>query len=299
MRTPKVARRLPGTDMMALEKRFERGVRREARASSRSVATSVSVAVAVLMVAGCIAPPRERVESLPDLPYPRCDADEGATTRLGGGELRAGPVMRESSVVESFELFERGCHVVFEGALDWNLGATDLEVVYDRELRPIRAWKRSTSPGPLEARERTDIRSYDFRGDRLAMRRLSPGGELELWLFRHRTPEVIIGPGRGLLSVWLRRARLDVGGRIRQPIADIRESIEVVRDATLMRHADREDEILGHVRVYTIYGREPIFADDNDIVVGDLAGLVRARDVAGPLPQPVPREGPRDPRGTP
>jgi hypothetical protein len=59
--------------------------------------------------------------------------------------------MRESSVVETFRIEERGCHTVFSGSLDWSLGATDVEVVFDSELRPVRAWKRGTSPGPLAA----------------------------------------------------------------------------------------------------------------------------------------------------
>lgn len=270
-----------------------------ARASSRftlPVCASAVCALATCALAACVAVPREQVDQLPDAPYPECPEPVGEVRELARRELRAGPVMRESTVVESFSLVERGCHVVFTGSLDWNMGATDVEIVYDRELRPIRAWKRGTAPGPLSARERTDIRSYDFRGERLAMRRRAPTDELELWRFRLAPPAVVIGPGRGLLSVWLRRAHLEVGGRVREPVADIREPIEIIRDVTLTRHEDRDDPLLGHVRVYTIYGREPIFADEDDIVVGDLAGMVRSAIVRTPLPPPVPREGPADPR---
>jgi hypothetical protein len=257
------------------------------------------VAVSCAIAAGCISPPRERVEQLPETPYPSCPDGEAAERPLFAGELRAGPAMREQSAVEHFRAVELGCHVVFTGSLDWDLGATDLEIVYDRDLRPLRAWKRSTSPGPLEASRRTDVRAYDFGGDRLVMRRRGPADELELWRFRWAPPSVIIGPGRGLLSVWLRRAHLAVGGRVREPAVDIREASEVVRDVTLQRYEDRDEPGIGRVRVYTIYGREPIFADENDVVVGDMMGMRPSATVAGPLPPAVPRDGPPDPRGTP
>lgn len=289
--------RLPSTELPLADASHRRGASDWARASSRFVRV-VLLGILVLAIA-CVAPPRERVESLPESPYPTCPDDAASEREIASGELRAGPVMRESTVVESFSIVERGCHVVFSGVLDWNMGATDVEVIYDRDLRPIRAWKRGTAPGPLTPRERTDIRSYDFRGERLAMRRRGPTDEIELWRFRLAPPAVVIGPGRGLITMWLRRAHLEVGGRVREPAADIREPIEIVRDVTLTRHEDRDDAALGHVRVYTIYGREPIFADENDVVVGDLAGMQPSHLVRTPMPPPVPREGPANPRETP
>lgn len=281
--------------LVSLDTSDQRGAGPRARASWR-----LGAVVAVLgLVVACVAPPREQVTELPDAPYPSCPEGGSEPRTLFERELRAGPIMRESSALETFAIVERGCHVVFTGSLDWNLGATDLEVVYDRELRPLRAWKRGTSPGPLEARRRTDIRSYDFSGDRLAMRRRGPTDAVELWRFRLPPPAVVIGPGRGLLSLWLRRAHLDVGGRVREPAVDIREPIEIIRDVTLTRHEDRDDPEMGRVRVYTIYGREPIFADENDVVIGDMAGMRPSSLVHTPLSSPVPREGPADPRGTP
>jgi hypothetical protein len=50
------------------------------------------------------------------------------------------------------------------------------------------------------------------------------------------------------------------------------------------------------VRVYTIYGREPFFTDENDVVLGDLAGLLPAGNEALP---PLPELGAADPIGTP
>ena len=97
------------------------------------------------------------------------------------------------------------------------------------------------------------------------------------WI-RGARPTAIIGPGRGLLTPWIQRAHLAVGGRARESVLDVRESMEVIRDVTLARLEDRDDPTLGHVRVYTIYGREPVFTNDEDVVVGDLMGLVSTRE---------------------
>jgi hypothetical protein len=56
---------------------------------------------------------------------------------------------------------------------------------------------------------------------------------------------------------------------------------------------------MGRVRVYTIYGREPIFADEHDVVVGDMMGMRPASVVPDATVASVPREGPPDPRNTP
>ena len=258
----------------------------------------VFVSAAVITAFGCISPARERADETALAGYPTC-ATEAAPVPMFEGALRAGEMMREESAHERFRGEQRGCHVVFTGSQDWNLGATDLEVVYDAALTPIRAWKRATSPGPREAPRRTDIRAYDFTGAHVLMRRRSSLGEFETWRFRAATPHVIIGPGRGLLSMWLQRAHLEVGGRVREPVLDIRETVEIIRDVTLMRLEDREDAEMGRVRVYTIYGREPFFADEHDVVVGDMMGMRPARLITTPLPPAIPREGDADPRGTP
>jgi len=53
------------------------------------------------------------------------------------------------------------------------------------------------------------------------------------------------------------------------------------------------------VRVYTIYGREPIYADEQDTVVGDMMGLVPARLSTVLPPIPLESDGPPDPAHTP
>lgn len=261
------------------------------------LASSFFPALAGVLLVACIQLPRERVESLADRGYPSCSAGEAAAEPLAlRRTLRAGPGMREPSAFESFELRSRGCHVVFTGHEEWAMGVSEVEVVFDASLRPLRAYKRSTAPGPQDIAARTDTRIYDLRGEHVEMRRRMPLGEIERFVYRAPTPSAIIGPGRGLLSAWFRRAHLSVGGRLRESVLDIRESVEVVRDVTLLRLEDRDDERLGRrVRVYTIYGREPIYADEDDFVIGDMMGLLPADMVQSPMPTPMATDGPPTP----
>ena len=245
----------------------------------------------------CIQLPRERVAALEDRGYPTCPEGAADASPLTlSRTLRAGEGMREPSAFETFELRSRGCHVVFTGHEEWAMGASDVEVVFDAALRPVRAYKRSTSPGPQEIGARTDTRVYDLRGPHVELWRHMPLGEMERFRYRAPTPGAILGPGRGLLTAWFRRAHLQVGGRLREAVLDIREPIEVVRDVTLLRLEDRDDARLGRrVRVYTIYGREPIYADDDDLVIGDMMGLLPSEMVHTPMPTPMATDGPPRP----
>jgi hypothetical protein len=255
------------------------------------------LAIAALLGAGCPRLPRERVDSIAERPYPTCpEGAPPATTTAVSRDLRAGPVMRDDTIVEHFEIAARGCHVVLSMRQEWAMGATDMEVVFDAELAPIRVWRRATAPGPQPVALRTEIRRYDLRGERVEMLQRTGDGTLNRYLIGTGVPRVVLGAGRGLVSMWLRRSHLEVGGRVREPVLDIRETPERVRDVTLMRLEDREDPVLGRVRVYTIYGREPIFADDTDTVVGDMMGLLPAERVSTPRPPPLESDGPADPR---
>ncbi len=258
----------------------------------------VGLSVAGLLVlAGCPRLPRERVETIAERPYPSCaDGDAPATVAAVARDLRAGPVMRDDTVVEHYELAARGCHVVFSMRQEWAMGATDMEIVFDRELNPIRVWRRATAPGPQPVARRTEIRRYDLRGERVEMLERSGDGTESRYLIGTGIPRVVLGAGRGIVTAWLRRSHLEVGGRVREPVLDIRETPERVRDVTLMRLDDRDDPVLGRVRVYTIFGREPIFADDTDAVVGDLMGLLPADRVRTPPPPPLTSDGPPNPR---
>ena len=249
-----------------------------------------------LLSSGCPRLPRERVDSLPDRPYPTCGDGPAASFERVVGDLRAGPVMRDDTVVEHFEIAADGCHVVFSMRQEWALGATDIHALYDAELNPLRVWRRATAPGPQPVAIRTEVRRYDLRGERVEMLQRTGDGTTSRFLIGTGIPRVVLGAGRGLITMWLRRSHLEVGGRVREPVLDIRETPERVRDVTLIREDDRDDPALGHVRVYTIYGREPIFADENDTVVGDLMGLWPAARVTTPAPPPIVSDGPPDPR---
>jgi hypothetical protein len=249
------------------------------------------------MVVACVEMPRHAVDSLPDRGYPNCnDGASDVAHESVERVLRAGPVMTEQSVVETFSFASRACHYVYTGREDWALGATELEIVFDADRRPLRAYKRSTAPGPQPPAARTDVRVFDLRGPHVELTRRRPLGQIERLVYRAPTPSVIIATGRGALTPWIQRAHLAVGGRTRESALDIREDIEIIRDVTLHREEDRDDARLGHVRVYTIYGREPVFTDDHDLVIGDMMGLVLADMVDRPRDPPVVTDGPANPQ---
>ena len=260
--------------------------------------TRLALSLAALALLACISPPRERLTELAERAYPTCaEGEAAAPERRAQGELRSGDAMASENVRERFSIGPRDCHVVLEARQEWVMSTTELEVVFDRDLLPLRAWKRTTSAGPQPIARRTDVRSYDLRATPVEMRRRTPEGVLELFRVGRLVPRAIIGPGRGLITAWLWRARLEVGGRLREPVLDIRERIEIVREATLMRLPDQHVDTLGRTaRVYTIYGREPIFADDDDVVIGDLMGLVSPDHATGAAPVEIETDGPADPR---
>ncbi len=185
----------------------------------------------------------------------------------------------------------------------------DVEVVYDREGLPLRAWKRMMIPGAEQPQDHADLRRYELRTPDVTIKRKAADGELlyERLLPGGRNrdegvlgtrPTAVVGPGRGLLTVWLQRVKLQVGGKAREWVLDFRDMVEKVQVATLVRDADRFDENLHRtVRVYTVYGRESVFADERDVVIGDLAGLARD-ETAEPRPL-AHRYGTPDPVHTP
>lgn len=240
---------------------------------------------------------RREVASLPDLPYPAC----APGTELPEGEiiasdvLRSGPTMRDPQVVERFEIRRRGCVTVVRVQQEWPLGTADLDVAYDEDLLPLRVWKRTTMPGANDPIDQLDVARYELRTPAVGVTRRGPDGSIERAELIGERPRAVIGPGRGLLTIWIQRARLREGGRLREWALDVREPIALLREVTLQRERDQSFEGVGRVRVYTIYGREPIFANDDDVVIGDLMGLRRAADLEGPIPDPLPDPGPIDP----
>ena len=246
--------------------------------------------------------------AIPELPYPTCEA--GAPLRETVVAYRASKGSLERDVTERFELSRDPCgQLIARTHQEWRLSLDDVEVVYDREGLPIRAWKRMMIPGANRPNDHADVRRYELRTPEVTIKRRTPEGELlfERLLPGGRStaegvlgtrPTVVVGPGRGLLSVWLQRVKLPIGGKAREWVLDFRDMVEKVQQGTLVRDADRFDPLLNRtVRVYTVYGRESVFADEHDVVIGDLAGLVR--DEATEALQPTHRFGAPDPSHTP
>jgi hypothetical protein len=267
----------------------------------------------LLAVTGCDRFRRKHipVDSVEELAYPGCTGAR-STRELGGEHLRAGPSHSDKSVVERYRIEQRECSEADAAAAgrsanpviavsvrqEWPLGTSDLEVVYDAQLTPLRIWKRMTLPGIERAAERADIRRYELRTDPASVKLRSMEGRVSFELLRGGRPRAVIGPGRGLISIWIRRARLQVGQKVRELAIDVRglEKIELV---TLQREADLQHPELGPVRVYTFYGRETVFADQQDLVIGDLAGMRPHRLLGSEPPPPLPLYGPIDPAHTP
>lgn len=241
------------------------------------------------------------VASIPELPYPRCGERELPPGEvIASGRMRPGPTSLDKNVVERFEIRRRDCLYVLTVRQEWPLGTADMEVVYDKDMLPLRAWKRMTLPGVPRADGYADIRRYELRTPEVTLKRRRPDGQVEREILRGPRPKVIIGPGRAVLTMWIRRARLPVGGRVREVALDIREQVEQIREVTLRREPDLYQPWLGRtVRVYTIYGRESVFADDNDVVIGDLSGLRPAHLAGTPEPPSMPLYGTPDPVNTP
>ncbi len=239
------------------------------------------------------------VDSVEELGYPACPAGTPARDELvGEGHLRSGPNHLDKTIVERFSVRRRDCLYVATVRQEWPMATADVEVVYDEAMFPLRIWKRMTLPGLPDAGEKADIRRYELRTDPVNMKRRQMSGAVDFELIKGGKPLAVIGPGRGLLTMWIQRARLEPGQKLREVVIDIRE-LEKIKEVTLAREADTVHEVLGPVRVYTIYGREAVFTDENNVVLGDLAGLLPDAKVSLPAPEPIPLFGPLDPVHTP
>jgi hypothetical protein len=239
------------------------------------------------------------VESVAELGYPSCQGKPPPRGELIASEhLRSGPVHPDKQVVERYAIKRRGCLVAVELRQEWPLGTSDVEVLYDQNLLPLRIWKRMTLPGIERAGERADIRRYELRSDPVSIKMRSMEGQIGFEQLLGGKPKAVIGPGRGLISMWIKRAKLEVGQKVRELAIDVRglEKIELV---TLLREVDMDHPELGHVRAYTFYGRETVFVDERDMVVGDLLGLRADRVLKTPPPIALPQYGTPDPVGTP
>jgi hypothetical protein len=244
---------------------------------------------------------RVPIDEVERLPYPDCGEGplpEGEV--VASGHLRAGPYMRDPNVVERFEVRRRDCLTIVTVRQEWRVRTADVEAVFDTEFRPLRVWKRMMDPSLEDPVAKADIRLYELRVDPPTLTWRAPSGEVQYRMLKGGRPEALVGPGRGVLTPWLWRADLAPGEKSRLPVLDFRKDIETVSPVTLHRNPDQHDEIMDRtVRVYTVFGREPIFADDENVVVGDMMGMRPHESLDTPAPDPIPLFSPPDPLGTP
>ena len=253
------------------------------------------------------------VDHEPELGYPACpDAGKPGGERvalLASGHLRSGPLSKEQDVVERFELERTTCGFTFRSRQEWPLAISDIEVRYDQDFSPLWAFKRMTIAGSARADGNADIRRYELRTGEVFIKRRDPHAELTIQklLPGGRMPVdegarvgAVVGPGRGVITAWLKRAKLGVGGRIHELVLDFREMVETLEMAKLERQPDLFEPSLGRtVRAYTFFGRETVFADEDDVVIGDLAGMRPSGSLSTPEPQALPMYGGPDPVHTP
>ncbi len=262
----------------------------------------VLVALALLGTSAC----RRKhipVDVVPELGYPQC-GDAGIDERgvsVGQNRIRSGPWSQEQNVVEQFELDRTSCGYTFRARQEWPLSISDVEVHYDAQLTPRWAWKRMTIPGSKRDDGNAEVRRYELRTGEVFIKRrdasgalfrekLLPGGRMTVTEGAH--VGAVIGPGRGILTAWIKRAKLPVGGKTHELVLDFRGDLESLEEATLERSDDLFVASYGKkVRVYTFFGRETVFANDDDVVVGDLAGMRPRDSLATPEPPEMPTYG--------
>jgi hypothetical protein len=271
--------------------------------------------VAAAMLAATLLPGCRRkhvpVDSEPELGYPAC-VDAGAPSPdapVAHGRLRAGPISADRNVVETFDLRRTPCGYTFTSRQEWPLAIADVEVHYDDALAPIWAWKRLTLAASQRPDGNADIRRYELRTGDVFIKRRDAGGEITLQKLlpggRMQAPAgghvgAVVTPGRGGITPWLKRAHLPVGGKTQDLILNFRDMVEALEVGTLERMPDQVQEDMGRtVRVYTFFGKETVFADDHDVVIGDLAGMRPADAVTLPEPPSLPTFGGPDPVHTP
>jgi hypothetical protein len=253
------------------------------------------------------------VDQAPELGYPVCaDGGEGADERgtvVASGHLRAGPLSQEKSVVERFELVRTACGFTLRSRQEWPLAISDIEVHYDRGLTPFWAWKRMTIAGSTRADGNADIRRYELRTGDVFIKRRDPHGELtfekllpggRMRVQKGEKVAAVVGPGRGVITAWLMRVKLPIGEKVHDLVLDFREMVETLEMAKLERQPDLFEPSLGRsVRVYTFFGRETVFTDENNVVIGDLAGMRPSDSLSTREPEPLPMYGGPDPVHTP
>ena len=212
-------------------------------------------------------------------------------------------------MAERFELRRTSCGYTFQSRQEWPLAISDMEVRFDASLAPIWAWKRLTIAGSKREDGNADTRRYDLRtGDvfikkrdaegKLTLEKLLPGGRMSVPT--GAKVGAVVGPGRGVITAWLQREKLAVGGKVAELVLDFRDMVEELEEGTLERNPDLYEPSLGKtVRAYTFFGKETVFADESDVVIGDLAGMRPNDSLKTAEPPALPEYGKPDPVHTP
>jgi hypothetical protein len=293
-------------------------VRRSLSPPKHARVQAVAASVVFLLAVAC----RRKhvpVAEVPELGYPACnvavhgaaapDSGDDPGTDVAVGRLRSGPISNEKNVVEHFTLRRTACGYTFRSRQEWPLAVSDVEAIYDEKRSPVWVWKRMTIPGSPREDGSADIRRYELRTGEvfikrrdpqrgLAFERLLPGGRMDVPVGER--VGALVGPGRGIITMWLQRSRLAVGQKRRDLVLDFRDLVESLEMATLEREDDLFEPSLGKtVRAYTFFGRETVFADDHDVVIGDLSGMRPSDSLDSPEPDPLPSYGEPDPVHTP
>ena len=266
--------------------------------------------LALLAVAAC-KHKHVPVAAVPELGYPACgDGGPDDGTEVARGRLRAGPFSHEQNVVERFSLHRTACGYTFRSRQEWPLDISDVEIRYDDTLTPIWAWKRMTLAASKRDDGDADIRRYELRTGEVfikrrrdslgevSLERLLPGGRMKV--APGARVGAVLGPGRGAVTAWIKRARLPVGGKVYDLVLDFRPMVEKLELGSLERNPDQFEPAFGRsVRVYTFFGQETVFADEDDVVIGDLAGMRPSATLPPPEPEPLPTFGGPDPAHSP
>jgi hypothetical protein len=256
----------------------------------------LSLAAFFVLLLGCSKFERKHiaVEHVAELGYPACP--EGGRRVIAAGHLRSGPTHIDPNIVERYSLEDRGCNYAMIVRQEWPGGTADVEVLYDRSFKALRIWKQMTSPAAKRGQVVSEVRRYELRTQPVEMKRRRHDGTLDYEQILGGAPSVVIGPGRGLLSVWIRHAKLKVGEKTHAQVIDVR-GLEKIERAALQREDDLSDATLGgRVQVYTFFGRETVFADASGNVLGDLAGMRPHALLSTPAPPSIPLLAPLDPK---
>lgn len=156
-----------------------------------------------------VAPRRRSSRTPPARPTPA----RGWSSRASSARR---PTRWNPDVTERFSLEDRGCLRAFIARQDWHMNVSEVEGA----SRPP-----GHAPAGVEAHDHPRCAQRRRRGGHsvatsCALPRWSSPGEAWVRPGASRScgerPTVVIGPGRGLLSVWIRRANLGVGERVRR-----------------------------------------------------------------------------------